>query len=74
MTIDADFGELIYRENLAHCGLIRLPDVRVDERIALLDQVLQRHFRELERGGIVTVRGRRIRISHMSPAHQAPEP
>ena len=27
VTIDTDFGELIYVENLSHAGLVRLPDV-----------------------------------------------
>ena len=27
VTIDTDFGELIYLENLSHAGLVRLPDV-----------------------------------------------
>jgi len=26
ITIDTDFGELIYLENLSHAGLVRLPD------------------------------------------------
>ena len=32
VTIDTDFGELIYLENLSHAGLIRLPDVPTRER------------------------------------------
>ncbi len=32
ITIDTDFGELIYLENLLHAGLIRLPDVPARER------------------------------------------
>ena len=27
ITIDTDFGQLIYTENVGHAGLIRLPDV-----------------------------------------------
>lgn len=29
ITIDTDFGELIYLENLSHAGLVRLPDVPI---------------------------------------------
>lgn len=32
VTIDTDFGELIYVENLSYAGLIRLPDVPAHER------------------------------------------
>ncbi len=62
MTIDADFGELIYVQRRSHAGLVRLPDMRAVDRIALMEQVLA-HTAELERGAIVTVRGRRIRVS-----------
>jgi len=32
VTIDTDFGQLIYLENLSHAGLVRLPDVLARER------------------------------------------
>jgi predicted nuclease of predicted toxin-antitoxin system len=32
VTIDTDFGELIYLENVSHAGLVRLPDVPARER------------------------------------------
>jgi predicted nuclease of predicted toxin-antitoxin system len=63
VTLDNDFGELIFRRDAPHAGLIRLPDVRVGPRIDLLDQVLARHAADLDRGAIVTVRGRRVRIT-----------
>ncbi len=63
VTIDTDFGELIYVQRQPHAGLVRLPDMRAPDRIALMEQVLARHAADLERGGIVTVRGRRIRVS-----------
>lgn len=27
VTIDADFGTLVFRDHAVHCGIIRLPDV-----------------------------------------------
>ena len=36
VTIDTDFGELIYLENLSHAGLVRLPDVPARERQLIL--------------------------------------
>ena len=67
VTIDTDFGELIYARRRQHTGLVRLPDVRSAERITLLHEVLSRYSEDLEVGAVVTVRGHRIRVS------QAPE-
>ena len=68
VTIDMDFGELIFVHRVAHAGLVRLPDVPLAKRIALLAGVLQQHQAALEMRAVVTVRGQRIRISHrLSP-------
>ena len=40
VTIDTDFGELIYLENLSHAGLIRLPDVPTRERQLIIQDLL----------------------------------
>ena len=63
LTIDSDFGELIYRHHAAHAGLIRLPDVLTPQRIALVAEVINRHRQELERRAIITIRGGRIRVA-----------
>ena len=62
VTIDTDFGELIFVQNQRHAGLVRLPDVPATQRIDLMAQVLTRYPKELESGAIITVRGGRIRI------------
>ena len=64
ITIDTDFGELIYLHDVPHSGLVRLPDVPAEQRIALVSELIRRHFRALEDHAIVTIRGSRIRISH----------
>ena len=61
--MDADFGTLIHLHDQPHAGLIRLPDVPVEQRIALLAEVIAGHRDALESQAIVTVRGGRIRIS-----------
>lgn len=71
VTIDTDFGKLIFAQREPHAGLIRLPDVRAVSRIALMEQVLARHAAELKRGAIVTVRGQRIRVSLPPDADQS---
>jgi predicted nuclease of predicted toxin-antitoxin system len=63
VTIDTDFGELIYAQGLAHRGLVRLPDVLAVDRIALMQAVLAKHEAALAEGAVITVRGKKIRIS-----------
>jgi len=63
VTIDTDFGELIYLHDVPHAGLVRLPDVPAEQRIAIMSEVVERHGRTLEGRAIVTIRGGRIRIS-----------
>lgn len=63
VTIDTDFGQLIFLEGQPHCGLIRLPDVPSDERIEIVRDLLSRFEDDLESRAIITVRGGKIRIS-----------
>lgn len=63
VTIDTDFGELIFLENLPHTGVVRLPDVSSRERQLLMQDLLTRYKSDLEDAAIITVRGGRIRIS-----------
>ena len=63
ITIDTDFGELIYLHDVSHAGLVRLPDVPAEQRIALMAELIDRHRQALEARAIVTIRGGRIRIS-----------
>jgi predicted nuclease of predicted toxin-antitoxin system len=63
VTMDKDFGDFIFLEGKGHCGLIRLPDVPVERRIALMGKILADHTNDLLAQSIVTVRGERIRIS-----------
>jgi predicted nuclease of predicted toxin-antitoxin system len=63
VTIDTDFGRLIFAEKAAHRGVVRLPDVPAAKRILLIQQVLAKHERDLQAGAVITVRGERIRVS-----------
>jgi predicted nuclease of predicted toxin-antitoxin system len=63
VTMDKDFGKFLFVEDAPHCGLVRLPDVPARQRIALLEQVLERHTQDLSSRAVVTVRGGRIRVS-----------
>ena len=63
ITMDKDFGKLIFAEEQPHCGIVRLPDVPAERRIALMGKVLTDHAADLAGQAVVTVRGGRIRIS-----------
>jgi predicted nuclease of predicted toxin-antitoxin system len=63
VTIDTDFGELVYVGHVPQAGLVRLPDVPAEQRIALMAQVFARHRHALETQAIITIRRGRIRIS-----------
>ena len=63
VTIDKDFGQIVFTQQASHSGLVRLPDVPAPTRIALMRTLLENHGQELESRAIVTVRGGRIRIS-----------
>ena len=63
VTIDTDFGELIYVHDVPHAGLVRLPDVPAERRIALMADVIAHHGGALDERAVITIRGGRIRIS-----------
>jgi predicted nuclease of predicted toxin-antitoxin system len=63
ITIDTDFGQLVFLEGQSHSGLIRLPDVASNERVAIIKDLIERFQKELESRAIITVRGGKIRIS-----------
>jgi hypothetical protein len=67
VTIDTDFGTLVYLAGAAHAGIVRLPDVPAATRIALMEQILARHSEADLASAIVTVKGSRIRFTRASP-------
>jgi len=63
ITIDTDFGQIVYLDRVAHSGMIRLPDVPSEMRINLMKSVLSEYSQDLDAGAIITIKGKRIRIS-----------
>jgi predicted nuclease of predicted toxin-antitoxin system len=63
VTIDSDFGALVFRDAAAHRGLVRLPDVPAERRIEIMQQLLAKHSVEISTGAVITVRGTRVRIT-----------
>jgi len=63
VTIDKDFGLLVFAEDRPHRGIVRLPDCPAKERLRILTDLLERHRDDLEARALITVRGGRVRIS-----------
>ncbi len=64
VTNDKDFGEKIYREGFAHHGviLLRLEDERTANKVAVLQQLLQRYAERLP-GQFVVVTETKVRFA-----------
>lgn len=71
VTTDDDFEEMIWREGRPHSGVLRLENLPRAERLALLDDVLTRHSRDIAAGAIVIADRTRIRIRR--PLHGCSE-
>lgn len=67
ITLDKDFGALVFGQGASHCGLVRLPDVPAAQRIALFERLLAAHEKDMSEGAVLTVRGDRVRVSRPAP-------
>ena len=67
VTIDSDFGLLVFHRNQPHTGIVRLPDIPARQRIALMAQLLDRYPEDLAAGAILTVGTERVPISRAPP-------
>ncbi len=66
VTNDKDFGELVFRANEVHCGvlLLRLHDESSANRVPVVRAVLEEHADQLAgRFAVATERGLRIRAA-----------
>jgi predicted nuclease of predicted toxin-antitoxin system len=68
VTIDNDFGLLVFHRNEPHAGMVRLPDLPAGERIALMARVIDRYAMPLADGAMVTCSATRIRVSQPRPS------
>ena len=73
VTLDKDYGELIFLHRAPHCGLIRLPDLEMTQRIALVEHLIQEYSREIEEGSVITIQSGRIRTSRPTGFPEEPE-
>ena len=64
ITEDKDFGELTYRLNLKHCGilLIRLIDLPRNERMPLITQMIESYYEKMKGNfSVLTTKGLRVK-------------
>ena len=66
VTTDNDFEEMIWRQGKSHCGVLRLENLPRFERMILLNDVMDRHAKDLEAGAIVIALRVKFRIRKRS--------
>ncbi|MBJ7899267.1 MAG: hypothetical protein GC158_04915 [Cyanobacteria bacterium RI_101] len=64
ITTDLDFEQLVWQNNISHCGLLRLENLPRYERLVLLAKILSEHSSVLEQGAVVIATQEKIRIRH----------
>jgi predicted nuclease of predicted toxin-antitoxin system len=65
ITLDKDFGE-IYVANGRKLSIIRMPDVSAEQRIKLMELILNRYSNKLQQKVIITVSEKRVRIRELN--------
>jgi predicted nuclease of predicted toxin-antitoxin system len=67
VTEDKDFGELVFVRRLPHPCIIRFVDMRVEEKVAAMRELLARHADALREGALIVVTRGRVRIRLATP-------
>ena len=62
ITRDKDFGALVIRDKLPHCGIVRLVELPPAREADLCLDALTRHATELARGALITLGAHRVRV------------
>jgi predicted nuclease of predicted toxin-antitoxin system len=64
VTEDKDFGELVFVHRLPHPSIIRFVEMRVEDQVAAMQELLNYYSAELEGGTLIVVTRGRVRIRH----------
>lgn len=67
ITLDKDFGELVFVQGRLHCGLVRLLDMPVTEQASAAVELVASHAVDLDAGAVIVVERARVRV-HRPPA------
>jgi len=61
VTVDKDFGDLVFTKGYAHCGVIRLEDDIPKRKVAQMNLLIQKHAAFLVNNFVVVQSGK-VRI------------
>jgi predicted nuclease of predicted toxin-antitoxin system len=62
VTEDKDFGELVFVRRLPHPCIIRFVDMRVEEKVVAMRELLEHHVDAIRAGALIVVTRGRVRI------------
>lgn len=62
ITLDKDFGELVFIRRRPHAGIIRFLDMPIAEQVVAMQELLFRYQPDLESGAMIVVTRGRIRV------------
>ena len=62
VTEDKDFGELVFVRRLPHPCIIRFVDMRVEEKVIAMRELLEEHADAIRKDALIVVTRDRIRI------------
>ena len=62
VTEDKDFGELVFVRRLPHPAIVRFVEMRVEEQVEAMHELLEHYSTDLELGALIVVTRGRIRI------------
>jgi predicted nuclease of predicted toxin-antitoxin system len=63
VTIDHDFGTLVFRDGAKHLGVLRLRQMRAADLAERASQLVASHGDDLDAGAFVTDDGDRVRVT-----------
>jgi predicted nuclease of predicted toxin-antitoxin system len=67
VTEDKDFGELVFVRRLPHPCIIRFVEMRVDDQVVAMRELLEKYSSSMEQGAIVVVTKDRVRVRLPQP-------
>ena len=62
ITLDKDFGELVFVQRRPHAGIIRFLDMPILEQVAAMQELLSSYGAGLASGAMIVVTRSRIRV------------
>ena len=68
VTEDKDFGELVFVRRLPHPCIIRFVDMRVDEKVSAMRDLIQRYEDAMREGSMIVVTQSQVRIRNPESA------